>query len=66
MEADNKFACAPTSIKKPPIFGCSVGVDPNVVDIECTTGRMMPPPRAVLLGTKGASSNSKYANQGSS
>lgn len=58
MEADNKLECAPISIRNPPIFGFCDGVDPRVVAMECTTGKTIPPPRAVLLGTKGANSNS--------
>lgn len=54
MEADNRFEWLPTNIKNPPTLGSLVGVDPKVVAIECTTGCTMPPPRAVLLGTKGA------------
>lgn len=58
MEADNKLAWFPTRIKNLPISGLVSGVDPNVVAIECTTGKTIPPPRAVLLGTKGANINS--------
>lgn len=54
MEADKRFAWLPTRIKKVPISGFESGVDPKVVAIDCTTGNTIPPPRAVLDGTKGA------------
>lgn len=58
MEADKRLAWLPTRIRKLPISGLTSGVEPSVVAIECTTGNTMPPPRAVLLGTKGAKINS--------
>lgn len=58
MEADIKLAWFPTSIKKLPTPGLESGVEPKVVAIDCTTGNTIPPPRAVLLGTNGASNNS--------
>jgi hypothetical protein len=60
MEADNRLAWLPTRIRKLPISGLLSGVEPNVVAIECTTGNTIPPPRAVLLGTKGANINSMF------
>ena len=60
MEADNRFEWAPTNIKNAPILGCELGVDPSWSAIDCTTGKTIPPPLAVLLGTKGASTSSLY------
>jgi hypothetical protein len=59
MDADSKLAWLPTKIKKLPICGLESGVEPNVVAMDCTTGKTIPPPRAVLLGTKGANINSR-------